>query len=236
MRYYYDDNEFGRVLIHTRRGMRNITARWQGDVLHLNAPVGVMGDDVKRALDALRPRLRSSKAQQPQVSFRVGQVITCFRCQVRLDSQSRLPDKMLFGHDGDLLSLALPVKVDLDSDLGRRIVTRGLQVLMERQAARLLLPYADQVAQSLGVAPHHFEVGHGMRKLGHCTPQRVIQLSRNLMFLPEHLVRYIICHELAHLTHMNHSPRFHALVDHYTGGREKELEQELKHFHWPIQR
>ena len=77
-----------------------------------------------------------------------------------------------------------------------------------------------------------------MSKLGHCTARepRTIQLSRNLMFLSERLVRYVICHELAHLTHMNHSPEFHALVDRYTGGRERELEQELKHYPWPIVR
>ena len=78
------------------------------------------------------------------------------------------------------------------------------------------------------------QVGRGMRKLGHCTAKKVIQLSRNLMFLPEPLVRYIICHELAHLTHMNHSPQFHALCDRYTGGHEKELEKQLRHFHFPI--
>ena len=56
------------------------------------------------------------------------------------------------------------------------------------------------------------------------------------MFLPEPLVRYIICHELAHLTHMNHSPEFHALVNTYTNGQEKVLEQQLKRFVWPIVR
>jgi len=75
-----------------------------------------------------------------------------------------------------------------------------------------------------------------MRKLGHCTSKKVIQLSRNLMFMPEELIRYIICHELAHLTHMNHSPQFHALVDEYTGGREKELERQLRQFRFPIAR
>ena len=72
------------------------------------------------------------------------------------------------------------------------------------------------------------------RKLGHCTTKPVIQLSRNLMFLPEPLVRYIICHELAHLTHMNHSPQFHALCNQYCNGKEKELERQLRQFHFPI--
>ena len=234
MKYYYDDEEFGRVMVNTRRGMCNVTARWQGEELHLNVPMGATVEDIKYALDRLRPRLRVSKEQQPQVTFSIGQTIECVRCRVRLDSQSRVPRRMLFGHDGDLLTLSLPVGMNLESDIGKRNVTHGLQALLEQEAQRLLLPFAAEVARQLGVSPTGWEVGRGMRKLGHCTKGRVIQLSRNLMFLPEHLVRYIICHELAHLTHMNHSAAFHALVNKYTGGQEKALEQELKRFNWPV--
>lgn len=236
MKYYYDDEEFGRVMVNTRRGMRSVTARWQGDVLHLNVPEGLPLQELQDSLDRLRLRLGARKGQQPAVAFAIGQVIDCFRCRVRLDSQSRVPRRMLFGHDGDLLTLSLPVGMDLDSDQGKRNVTHGLQVMLEQEASRLLLPFAAQVAHEVGMAPARWEIGRGMRKLGHCTPGRVIQLSRNLMFLSERLVRYIICHELAHLTHMNHSAEFHALVNKYTGGQEKVLEQELKHFNWPIVR
>ena len=234
MTFYYDDKEFGRVIVSTRRGMHRVTARWKGDVLYLNVPAGLPLQELQESLDRLRPRLRASKEKQPEVTFAIGQVIDCFRCRVRLDSQSRVPRKMLFGHDGDLLTLSLHVAMDLESDHGKRNVSHGLQVLLEQEAERLLLPFAAQVALEVGAAPASWEIGRGMRKLGHCTAKRVIQLSRNLMFLPERLVRYIICHELAHLTHMNHSAEFHALVNHYTGGQEKVLEQELKHFNWPI--
>ena len=236
MKYYYDDDEFGRVMVKTRRGMRNVTARWQGEVLHLNVPVGLPLHELQESLDRLRPRLRSRKEQQPGVTFTIGQVIDCFRCQVRLDRQSRVPRRMLFGHDGDLLTLSLPAGMDLENDQGKCNITHGLQVMLEQEAVRLLLPFADEVAREVGVSPASWEIGRGMRKLGHCTKGRVIQLSRNLMFLPKRLVRYIICHELAHLTHMNHSPEFHALVNKYTSGQEKVLEQELKHFNWPIVR
>ena len=49
-----------------------------------------------------------------------------------------------------------------------------------------------------------------------------------MMLLPPHLRDYVIIHELCHTVHHNHSPRFHALVDRLTGGRERELDKELK--------
>lgn len=236
MQYYYDDEEFGRVMVSTRRGMRNFTARWKGNVLHVNAPCGIDAGEMADALNHMRQGLRQRRETKPTVEFAIGQAINCFRCQVRIAEQSHVPGHMLFGRDGDMLTLSLPAGMDLTTDNAKRNVTHGLQVLIEREAHQRLLPFAQEVAQGLGVVPARWEVGRGMRKLGHCTPKRVIQLSRNLMFLPEPLVRYIICHELAHLTHMNHSPEFHALVNTYTNGQEKVLEQQLKRFVWPIVR
>ena len=234
MQYYYDDTEFGRVIVSTRRGMRNFTARWKGEVLHVNAPWGIDASDMADALNHMRLGLRQRRETKPTVEYAIGQVINCFRCQVRIAEQSHAPGHMLYGRNGDTLTLSLPVGMDLTTNNAKRNITHGLQVLLEREMQQRLLPFAQEVAQGLGVVPARWEVGRGLRKLGHCTPKRVIQLSRNLMFLPESLVRYIICHELAHLTHMNHSAEFHALVNTYTNGQEKALEQELKRFAWPI--
>ena len=50
------------------------------------------------------------------------------------------------------------------------------------------------------------------------------------MLYPKHLIRHIICHELAHIEHFDHSEAFHRLCNRYDGGREKEYIKELKTF------
>lgn len=99
-----------------------------------------------------------------------------------------------------------------------------------------LISYAWTEADRLGLRPQRFEIGRGKRKLGHCTPRGVIQLSRFLMLMPQPLVQYVVCHELAHLTHPDHSPAFHALLDTYLDGRHADLENQINHFSWPIVR
>ena len=48
------------------------------------------------------------------------------------------------------------------------------------------------------------------------------------MTLPTHLQEFVVLHELCHTVHHNHSAEFHALLDKVTGGREKELNRQLK--------
>lgn len=67
-------------------------------------------------------------------------------------------------------------------------------------------------------------------KWGSCTTEGNISLSLYLMTLPEHLRDYVIIHELCHTVHHNHSPRFHALVNQLTEGRERELAKELRQY------
>ena len=55
-----------------------------------------------------------------------------------------------------------------------------------------------------------------------------LSLSLFLMTLPTHLQEFVVLHELCHTVHHNHSAEFHALLNKVTGGREAELNRQLK--------
>ena len=234
MKGYIEDKEFGKIHVELRRGMTSVRFTFHADGnLLMRAPLGISVAEMQRMVDIHREQLR--RLPHPQsVSFRFGQTIECFKCQVVIESQNRMPGYILNHWEGDTLHLQIHQNADLEDDGIKRTISSIIGRAMDVQAHALLLPFAQQIADELGLRPAGFEVGRGMRKLGHCTAKRIIQLSRNLMFLPEPLVRYIICHELAHLTHMNHSPQFHALCNQYCNGKEKELERQLRQFHFPI--
>ena len=234
MKGYIEDKEFGKIHVELRRGMTSVRFTFHADGnLLMRAPLGISVAEMQRMVDINREQLR--RLPHPQsVSFRFGQTIECFKCQVVIESQNRMPGYILNHWEGNTLHLQIHHNADLEDDGIKRTISSVIGRAMEVQAHALLLPFAQQIADELGLQPSGFEIGRGMRKLGHCTAKKVIQLSRNLMFLPEPLVRYIICHELAHLTHMNHSPQFHALCNQYCNGKEKELERQLRQFHFPI--
>ncbi len=234
MRGYIEDKEFGKIYVELRRGMTSVRFTYHADgQLLMRAPLGVSVADLQRMVDINRERLRRLPCPD-KVSFSFGQIIECYKCRVIIDPQKRMPGYILNHWEGDTLHLQVHESADLDNDGVKRTISSVIGRAMEVQAHAALLPFAGRVAAELGLKPAGFEVGRGMRKLGHCTAKKVIQLSRNLMFMPEPLIRYIICHELAHLTHMNHSPEFHALVNQYTSGHEKDLERQLRQFRFPI--
>ena len=234
MRGYIEDKEFGKIYVELRRGMTSVRFTYYSDGhLLMRAPLGVSLADLQRMVDANREQLR--RLPRPEgVTFQFGQVIKCFGCSVVIEPQHTHPGYILNRWEGDTLHVCPHKNASLDDEAIKRTISKVIGRAMEIQAEKVLLPFAREVADGLGLKPAGFEVGRGMRKLGHCTAKRVIQLSRNLMFLPEPLVRYIICHELAHLTHMNHSPEFHALCDQYCNGQEKALERQLRQFRFPI--
>lgn len=100
-----------------------------------------------------------------------------------------------------------------------------------RRAAKVDLPERlERLARQTALRCERLTIRASRTKWGNCTGRNHLSLSLFLMTLPEHLRDYVIIHELCHTVHHNHSPRFHALVDHHVGGHEKALNKELKTF------
>lgn len=230
--FYIDDKEFGKVFISVRSNMRNITMRWKAGSLFMNVPPGTSREYLEKVLDEKREKLRQNKTKG-ELSYHIGQEIECYGFKIVIGEQTKIHDRIIFSNNDNIMTVSVPRDIDLTSHSSKEWISKALKMVAQNEAIRLL-PLAQKVTTRLEVAPKRFEIGRGLRKLGHCTPESVIQLSANLVFLPEDLIEYIVCHELAHLTHMNHSPQFHALVNQYVNGHEKTLEQKLKAFRWPV--
>lgn len=101
-----------------------------------------------------------------------------------------------------------------------------------RRAAKATLPArVEYLARLFGFSYDKVTVRAARTKWGCCTSRNNLSLSLFLMILPEHLRDYVIIHELCHTVHHDHSARFHTLADKCLGGREKELQRELRGYH-----
>ena len=101
---------------------------------------------------------------------------------------------------------------------------------LRRLAKEDLPPRLERLSAASGLRYTHLTITSARTKWGSCSSKNRLSLSLFLMQLPEHLRDFVILHELCHTVHHNHSPRFHALLDHLVGGREKELNRELRSY------
>lgn len=91
----------------------------------------------------------------------------------------------------------------------RQIVANWLR----RQAATVILPQVNRLAEQYGVKPAAIALSSAGRRWGSCTAQGNIRINWRLIQAPDSVIDYVITHELAHLLHMNHSAAFWAQVE-----------------------
>lgn len=92
-----------------------------------------------------------------------------------------------------------------------------IRKLCSRLVGRDFLPEIEKRVHQLNA--EHFgkkvetvRLKYNSSNWGSCSSKRNINLSTRLLFAPPAVIDYVIIHELAHLVHPNHSPRFWQLV------------------------
>ena len=99
----------------------------------------------------------------------------------------------------------------------RVVAPEAIQRIVVAWYKRVALGYLAERSQALahaaGLAPPKVMLSSALARWGSCNARREVRLAWRLVKAPEALVDYVICHELAHLRHMNHSRAFWAEVE-----------------------
>ena len=83
---------------------------------------------------------------------------------------------------------------------------------LRRDAQRILSGDVSDLAQRIGAPAPPMKLSSARTRWGSCNAKGEIHLNARLVHLPPELARYVVAHEIAHLVHLDHSPRFWALV------------------------
>lgn len=130
--------------------------------------------------------------------------------KLRVESSPVRRADYVFDEGGSVLVLRLPEVAEASLlQLVRRFAKDALSCRVAYQAKRLGLSYSK------------LSVRDQSSRWGSCSARRGISLNWRLVLLRPELQDYIIMHELAHLTEMNHGKSFWALLDQYDRHRVK---------------
>ena len=88
-----------------------------------------------------------------------------------------------------------------------------LQLRKEKKSAKVILSRRlAEIAATYNLHYNKFRVSGAKTRWGSCSARKNINLNWKLVLGPQHIMDYVICHELSHLVHMNHSKTFWAHV------------------------
>ena len=104
------------------------------------------------------------------------------------------------------------------------------EIALRRKAQAVLPAQLAKLAQLHGFQYSNVTIRKSRTRWGSCSSKGSINLSFFLLLLPEHLIEYVLLHELCHTIQMNHAPAFWNLLDRCTQNKARELRKELQKY------
>lgn len=111
------------------------------------------------------------------------------------------------------VGLGFTITTTAATDTWPKLITKSLQDWQATQAKQSLPLRVEALIAKHGEQwrPSALRFRCLRSRWGSCSADGCIMLNTQLMQLPEHLIDYVICHEMAHLREMNHSAAFYAV-------------------------
>jgi len=228
---YYHVEPVGPVLITKNNRSRRIHLKvnHDGKVL-ISMPF--LGSEQK-ALDFVRAK--ADWILQQQQNVKAGLTIfdpnTSFKTKFHLLKIVRVEHAKVSAMAGQgIVQVNIPRNCDCErSDIQQFI--RSVMVQVMRQEARVYLPARLKELSGIhGMRYENIHVKHVKSRWGSCSQSNNINLNLHVMRLPDHLIDYVLLHELAHTVEKNHEPGFWLLMEKICPGARK-LNQELRRYH-----
>lgn len=127
------------------------------------------------------------------------------------------------------ISVVYPNQLNSDSKEVQSAVRKGIERALKVEAKQYIPEKVKELAVNFKFNYNKLTLKNIKSRWGSCSRKNNINLSIHLMRLPEHLINYVILHELVHTVHHNHSKLFWNLLNDVTGSA-KFLDKELQNF------
>jgi predicted metal-dependent hydrolase len=84
---------------------------------------------------------------------------------------------------------------------------------LKARARECFVPWLNAVGERTGLRYQRASIRGQRSRWASCSSRGTISLNYKMLFLPAHLVDYLMVHELSHTRHLDHSRRFWSLVE-----------------------
>jgi len=135
-------------------------------------------------------------------------------------------------YDG-IIKIRYPQESDIRSEEVQKVIRDGIEKALKLEAENWIPFRIQRFSKQHGFKYKDIRFKNAKTRWGSCSHDNNLNFNIHLMTLPEHLIDYVILHELCHTIEKNHSYRFWSLMDRIlmvcTGG-SKEVDKGLKKY------
>lgn len=121
----------------------------------------------------------------------------------------------------------LPEESDISAPEIQEMIRWGIQAAWRKEAKKYLPVRLHELSRKHQLSYNRVIIKNNRSRWGSCSQKNNINLSLHLMRLPDHLIDYILLHELVHTVHRNHGRRFWKTMEKICPNA-KSLDRELR--------
>ena len=211
----FTDSEFGEIIVHKRRGSRNVSIKMGTDgrlvaTVPPYTPLLFIKQVVARSRQALRTMAQANNRPAEYVD---GQPIGKGHTLKAVSTGMVAEPKVSIKHQ--TLIVYLPQSTTLTSQQVQQLIRDAAVKILRREATAELPARLAELAKRHGFTYTRVRFSHAGGRWGSCSSTGTISLNIALMKLPDELITYVLIHELCHTRHMDHSAAFWQEVGKY---------------------
>ncbi|TGE31168.1 SprT family zinc-dependent metalloprotease [Desulfosporosinus sp. Sb-LF] len=190
---------------------RRITLSILEDRLRISAPKNVSAKQLKELLLAkeewvLKHWLEKQDSAKCPVRYIDGEHFLYRGNSVELEIIRHPRQMVRVVLRGQVLEVYLPQDLQ-DKDCASSVKAAVL-IWYKAQARSVLMDKLEKQAKRMQVTFQTFRLKEQKTRWGSCSSKGNLNLNWRIIMAPDAAIDYIIIHELAHLTHLNHSEKF----------------------------
>ena len=191
---------------------RRITLSILDDRVRISAPKNVSVKQLKELLDAkqewiLKHWLANREIEEHSPRQYIDGEEFPYRGKIlELSIKRHARRSIHISLEGQVLMVLIPQ--DLPDDKCPVNIQDAVMAWYKVQARRVLKSKLDGQAKRMQVTYKDFRLKDQKTRWGSCSGLGNLNLNWRIIMAPEEVINYLIIHELAHLTHPNHSERF----------------------------
>lgn len=222
------DKDLGEIRLVKNARAKRIIVRKKDGYLQLTYPPSVSMSFVEKTIRDMKPRLMLLvEKQTTRILFTPDIEFKTFSFTLKLITGTSTKNYYMSLKEG-ILSISCPAGTDYNDSTVQSTIKSFVEKALRYEANRLFPAKVKLFAERYGFKYTEVKINKSRTRWGSCSSKKTINLSFYCMLLPEHLVDFVILHELCHTVEMNHGERFWQLLDKVSDDKAKELTKALK--------